>query len=314
MRDSALAVLREGDVLIAFDTTIRVVSTGAHDSIVVLTRSAAPASLSAALLAAQRAAATVRDRADSIELAIVSPFASESWDDATWGLRARWAGRVRLVSVPLARGDTASRAIDVWAPASDPVHAAAAPFASAGEPRTRIVRGAPSAADSIWARGAGRVLIHWPSAADSPPSTAEAVVARGVVLAAPLVRRAIANAAGARIVARFVDGAPAIVERAHGEGCVRDVGFDLPEAGDVSLRESTRRLIGAVGGPCENDEPRSAMHVARLDSLRGGGRLLTASGVPRPPRERSAATSWLLIASALLLLAEVGVRQRTVRT
>lgn len=313
MRDSALAVLREGDVLIAFDTMARVVSTSPRDSVAVLTRSSAPASLSAAFVAAERAAATVRDRADSIELAIVSPFASESWDDATPALRGRWAGRARLIFVPLARGDTASRTISVRAPASDPVHAAAAPFASRGEPRTRIVRAAPLAGDSLWAGEAGHVLVHWPSTTDSAPSTAEAVVSPGIVLAAPLVRRPIGNADRARIVARFADGTPAIIEYAHGAGCIRDVGFDLLEVGDVPLRESTRRLVGVVGGPCENDESRSPMSVARFDSLRGAGPLLATSALPRSPRQRSEVTSWLLIAGALLLLAEVGVRQRTVR-
>jgi aerotolerance regulator-like protein len=311
MRDSALALLREGDVLIAFDTLAHVISTSARDSAAVLTRSAAPSSLSAALVAAERAAATARNHADSIELAIISPFASESWDDATRSLRARWPARVRLVSVPLARSDTALRAVDVRAPASDPVHAAAVPFAAPGEPRTRIVRAALSTGDSVWASEAGHVLVHWPSAADSAPSTAEAVVAPGVVLAAPLVRRSVGEVRRARTVARFADGAPAIVEHAHGDGCIRDVGFDLPVAGDVPLRESTRRLIAVVGAPCENRAAQSAIGVARMDSLRGAGPLLATSVLPRPSQERSRATSWLLIAGALLLMGEVGVRQRT---
>jgi hypothetical protein len=312
LRDSALGMVREGDLLIAFDTMVRVYTAGVRDSIAMLMPTRARASLSAALVAAHRAAAAVRDRTDSVELVIVSPFASESWDEATWALRARWAGRARLISVPLARGDTVLPGIDVRAPASDPVRAAAAPFASAAVSRTRIVRRAPAAADSAWA-SARHVLVHWPGAADSVRASAEAIVAPGVVLAAPLVRRALDNADGARIVARFADGAPAIVEHRHGGGCIRDVGFDLPLVGDVPLRESARRLIGVVGAPCENDEPRSAMTGARLDSLRGAGPLVAAAALTRAPHEGSAATSWLLIVGALLLLAEVGVRQRTVR-
>lgn len=313
MRDSTLAAFRDGDVVIAFDTMVRVLSGGGRDTIAMLARSGARASLSAAFIAAERAATTLRERTDSIELSIVSPLASESWDDATWRLRSQWAGRVRLIPVSLARGDTASPAMDVRASAADPVLAAAAPFASAAVARTRIVRGRPSGADSLWVSRPGRVLVHWPSTVDSSPSTAEAVVAPGVVLAAPLVRRVIDTVTGARIVARFADGTPAIVEHARGAACTRDVAFDLPVIGDVALRESTRRLVALVGAPCENDAPRAPMAVARLDSLRGTGRLLAASTLPRPPRERSAATSWLLIAAALLLLAEVGLRQRAGR-
>jgi hypothetical protein len=111
-------------------------------------------------------------------------------------------------------------------------------------------------------------------------------------------------------MARFADGSPAIVERSSGEGCIRDVAFDLPARGDVALRESTRRLIGVLAAPCEGSEPRRAMSASRLDSLRGTGTLLSTADVPRTSRERSPATSWLLIAGALLLMIEVGVRQR----
>lgn len=313
MRDSALALLRPDDVLIAFDTMARVISANARDSAAVLTRSRARASLSVALVAAERAARRVRNHADSIELAIVSAFASESWDDATWDLRARWGGRIRAASVPLSRGDTGSRGMQVRSPASDPLYAAAMPFASDHEPLTRIVRGPPSAADSMWASEAGHVLVNWPIGADSAASTAVAVVAPKAVLVAPLVRRGMEVGQEARIVARFGDGSPSIVERAYGAGCIRDVGFDLPVAGDVALRESTRRLVRVAGAPCESDEPRSLIAPARLDSLRGAGRLLATSSLTRPSEQQSAATSWLLIVGALLLIAELGVRQRTER-
>jgi hypothetical protein len=313
LRDSARAVIRPDDVLIVFDTTARVVSTSPLDSSAVVTRSRAHASLSAALVAAERAARLVRERADSIELTIVSAFASESWDDVTWTLRERWKGRARLVAVPLSHGDTGSRSIDVRAPASDPVRAAAAPFASGREPLTRIVRSPPSVADSTWASQAGHVLVYWPSLTDSGVPTAVAVVTRESVLAAPLVRRATPIRHEARIVARFGDGSPAVVERAYGMGCVRDVAFDLPTAGDVALRESTRRLVEAIGAPCESDERRSVMGGGRLDSLRGAGPLLVTSSLQPGSAQQSAATSWLLIAGALLLLAEVGVRRRMER-
>jgi hypothetical protein len=313
LRDSALAMLRPDDVLVMFDTVTRVVSTSALDSAAVLTRSRARASLSAALVAAERAARTVRRRADSIELVIVSAFASESWDDATWALRERWHGRARLVAVPLSHGDTGSRSIDVRAPASDPVRAAAAPFMTGRELLTRIVRSAPSAADSTWASRPRHVLVYWPSLTDSGVPTAVAVVTRESVLAAPLVRRAMTIRQESRIVARFGDGSPAVVERAYGAGCVRDVAFDLPMAGDVALRESARRLVGVIGATCESDERRSVMGQGRLDSLRGAGRLLVTSSLERGSEQQSVATSWLLIAGALLLIAEVGVRQRAER-
>ena len=313
MRDSAAAVLRDGDVLVPFDTTAHTIHTGARDSVAVLTRSGAPSSLSVALIAGQRAAATLRDRADSIELVLVSPLDAGSWGDATALLRARWPGRVRVIPVTLARGDTAPTRMVVRAPASDAVVAAAGPILAAGDTRTRVVRETPSAADSAWVRESGHVLVHWPRGPDSARATAEAIVGADVTLAAPLVRRESTDGERAGIVARFADGSPAVIEHASGGGCIRDVGFDFPLAGDVPLRESSRRLVAALGAPCDGNESRTALSVTRLESLRGGPALLATSALPRRSRERSAATSWLLIAGALLLLAEVAVRQRVGR-
>jgi hypothetical protein len=310
MRDSVLAVLREGDVLVAFDTSVHVIATDVRDTAARLTRSGAPASLSPALIGAERGAATLRDRADSIELIIVSTFAAEAWDAATPVLRGRWVGRARLIRLPLATGDSAVRRIDVQAPRSDPVSAAAAPFLGGSAALTRIVRSRASAADSAWASGAGRVLIHWPRATDSDSLTAEGVVAHEVVLAAPLVRRT-ADAGGGRVVARFADGAPAIIERARARGCIREVAFDFPSAGDVPVRESARRLLAVLAAPCEVGEAPRVLEPARLNLLRGPGPLLATSAVPRPVRARSPATLWLLIAGIMLLIIELGLRHRT---
>ena len=309
VRDSAMAMLREGDVLVPYDTSVRMIVTGARDTAAMLVRSPAPASLSVALIAAERAAATLREHADSVELAIVSPFAAEAWDDATTSLRARWPGRVRLVVVPLARGDSSAREADVRAPRSDPVAAAAAPVAGDTSAPVRIVRDDLSLADSAWLETTGRVLVHWPRRETADTMTAQAVVGPDVVLAAPLARRAV-DARGALVLARFADGAPAIVERRRGEGCVRDIAFDLPSRGDVALRESTRRLVALVAAPCDGAAQPVTLNVARMDVLRGSGSLVAASALPSVAGARSAATPWLLIAAALLLMIEVGLRQR----
>lgn len=313
MRDSVLAVVREGDVLVPFDTVARAIAAGIRDSSTVLARSESPASLSAALIVAERLAATLRDRADSVELIIVSPFALESWDAATPALRRRWAGRMRLISLPLARGDSTPLRIDVRAPPSDPVSAASAPFTGRGEALARIARSNPPAEDSVWARASGNVLVHWPRGEPTDSVTSQGVVVGDGVLAAPLVRRPL-DPGDAQIVARFADGRPAIVERAHGEGCLRDVAFDFPVRGDVSLRESARRLVAIAAGPCEGRQTQRTLDAARLSSLQGTGSLLATSVLPRTGHARSAATPWLLIAAALLLLMELGARRRTSAT
>jgi hypothetical protein len=308
-RDSALSVVREGDALIVFDTATVAHTQGARDTAAALVRSTAPPSLSAALIAAERAAIDLRETADSVELVIVSPFADTAWDAATAQLRARWPGRVRLVRTPIGIGDTSPPSVDVRGPASDPVRAALAQFRSDGEASVRVVRGVVVESDSAWVR-AGRVLLHWPRDTADPQLSAQAVVAGDVVLAAPLVRRALAPSGTALVMARFADGSPAVVEQPYGDGCIRDVAFDFPRAGDIPLRESSRRVAALLAGSCQQHATYAAVDSARLDVLRGEGALLATSVLPRAPQRGSRATAWLLIIGALLLLGEVAARRR----
>lgn len=314
LRDSALSVLREGDVMIVFDTASITHPNGSRDSASAVARSTAPPSLSAALIAAERAALDLRETTDSLELVIISSFADAAWDAATPELRARWPARVRLVHVPLATGDTSPSTVDVRGAASDPVRTAVARFASDGDESVRVVRTALSRTDSAWVRAGQRVLLHWPADTGDPATSAQAVVVGDIVLAAPLVRRTLGSSEGAAVMARFADGSPAVVEKTHGHGCIRDVAFDFPRAGDVPLRESSRRIAEALGARCLQHSRYAALGRARLETLRGEGRLLATSSLARAPQQQSRATAWLLIIGAMLLLAEVAARRRVPAT
>lgn len=116
LADSSRRYLAGASTVILFDSTARVVSRGAADSLSAPASTSAPASksvpapkrtpaparqgsLSAALVAALRAAALLREGADSLELVVVSPFAVEEHDAATDALRALWPGRLTTVAV-----------------------------------------------------------------------------------------------------------------------------------------------------------------------------------------------------------------------
>jgi hypothetical protein len=109
---------------------------------------------------------------------------------------------------------------------------------------------------------------------------------------------------------RFADGSPAVVEQPYGDGCIREVAFDFPRAGDIPLRESSRRVAALLAGSCQQHATYAAVDSARLDVLRGEGALLATSVLPRAPQRGSRATAWLLIIGALLLLGEVAARRR----
>jgi len=326
-RDSAARYLRAGDLLVVFDSAARLITGDARDSLAVLDTTAMEAthargSLSAALVAAARTASALGAHADSVELVLVSPLADEEWDAATGAIRSLWPGGARLVRTERTR-DSSPVGIEATSakPAStlddDPVLVVVETLHdSSARAGARIVRGTPSAADSGWAGGAGRVLVHWPVAAPETwprrerADTIGAVVAGGAVLVADFART-VAPPGGGRVVARWMDGAPAAVERPLGEGCVREVAIDLPSRGDLALSESARRLVRAMSAPCGGARDLDSLAEARLALLRGGD---GGTGGGRPPvrsgeREAGREMPWLLAAAALLLLLELPLRR-----
>jgi hypothetical protein len=180
----------------------------------------------------------------------------------------------------------------------------------------RLVRAAPSADDSTWAREAGHVLIHWPAttASASLPKRGRVdtvgAVAAGSALVGRFPRFWSLDATGGRPVARWIDGEPAAVERITGGGCVREVAVALDPASDLTLRPAFRAFVERLVLPCGGT--RAPVPVARAvrDSLAGAGPLVSASALRDPHERASAWTSWLFGAAALLLIIELGMRRQ----
>jgi hypothetical protein len=320
-RDSAASYLRSGDLLVVFDSAARPIARDARDSLAELGASRAPGSLSAALAAATRAASTLSERADSVELVLVSPLAAEEWDAATGAIRSLWRGGVHLVATERAADSSARVGPRPSVEESseledDPVRVAAALMHdSTARAGVRIVRGAPGAADSAWAREAGHVLVHWPATApdDWPrresPDTVGAVVAGGAVLVADFARTVAPPAGGGLVVARWLDGAPAATETTLGEGCLRDVAVSFPVRGDLALRESARRFISALAAPCGGARDLAPLGESRRAVLGGGEQRHHSRALTPGERSESRVTPWLLSAAALLLLVELLLRR-----
>ena len=331
-RDSALALLGAGDALVLFDSSARVVSGSTRDTLAALdttgTSRRARGSLSAALIAAQRAAAPMREHADSIELVVVAAFAGEEVDAATGAIRALWPGRARLVQTRIA--DPRPESVpELRADADDPLAAAVALLgAASSRGPARIVRGLATSEDSAHARG-GAALIIWPPGVDAlgwparhTSDTAGAVVAGDVVLIAPFERRHAAPErrietlpdagagsvqGGARtlqVVARWIDGEPAAVERALGAGCIREVGVPVDPIGDLALRRELRDLVAMLGVSCGGRRELDRLDGASLAMLAGEGPLVDARRL-EPARGRATPlVPWLLGAAMLLALLE----------
>lgn len=291
-RDSALAYVGVGDTLVRLEQV----------------NASAPASLSPLLVGGVRASAALRDRADSIELVIVSAFSADQFDAATDSIRSLWPGRARLVRVAGDALPAPSRRIEVIGAADDPLRAAVALLGTRTGPVTRIVRGAPGAGDSALA-AAGGVLVEWPANPGVVTDTVGAIAAGGVVVVASFARSPHVEASDSlRVVARWVDGAAAGVERALGQGCVRRVMIPVPTIGDLALRRSMRELVDVLAGSCGGARAAVPASDAQLAMLRRAGPLMAARSAPIPRREASVVSAWLLAAAALLLLVELAVR------
>jgi len=311
VRDSALALLRDGDRLVLFDSASREISSNARDSLARLAVVPAAGSLSAALVSARRAAVDAAVGADSVELVLISPLSREEWDAATASIRALWPGRARLVRVAMADAATRRAPVEIRGMPDDPLRTAGFGARRAAQP-VRVVRGAFVSGDSTWAASAGGVLVHWPARFEGQPvDTIGAVILASDVVVAPFARYGALRDPGAWAVARWADGAPAATERALGAaGCVREVAIPVPESGDLVLRESFRRVAAGLLAPCGGWRDTEMLAESFVTILRGSGALAAGAAFTAARDDVSALVPWLLFAAMVLLFAEMAMRRR----
>lgn len=325
--DSASRFYARGDVLVAFDSAAQLIHGDNGLSTLRAGRDSArtSGSVSAALAAGMRAASALRGDADSVELVLISPLAASELDAATRAIRDSWPGRVRVVRIAARDSEASPVSIDVrGASLDDPVRAAVAmlPRADTLNTRTRFVRldrGAPSGADTSWARR-GAAYIRWPASLDSSGwhrrarlDTIGAVAGHSgdggdAVVVSTFIP--VVDAAPGRVVARWVDGSPAATERAFGSGCVRDVAIPIARSGDLALRESTRRLVAQLAAPCGGNVSPAPISDSALAQLRGTGPLIATRALDARSASPSRLATWLLIAALALLLIEPLLRRQ----
>ena len=323
LADSVRAYFASGDAVVFFDSSARVLVDGGLDSL-----RAAPAfakgNLSAGLVAALRAASTMRGAVDSVELVVISPLLTEEFDEATDSIRALWPGSIRLVRLTARGGTNPGGSTTLDALPDDPFRYALA-RAGANSAQARVVRGVAGPADSAWAREAGHVLVAWAASAAQPPGafwsrrspgdTVGAVIAGDVVVVAPFPRGwklAMADTTRRmRVAARWVDGEAAAVEEPLGSGCVRTVAVEVPARGDLVLEPRFGRFVAALAGPCGGRVDAAIAGAARTATLSGQaprtfvGRAAIVPALSIP----TTVSRWLLLAAAALAFAELFVRQ-----
>lgn len=295
--DSTAAVLGEGAT--ALDSAARRPAGGGH----------AAGSISAALVAARRLGAAHGARADSVELLLVSPVSEEELDPATDSVRALWPGGIVIVRVA-ARSDTAvpwplERAL----PADDVLWPALAGLAVQRSARSvRLVRDAPTVADSAFAR-AGGVVVRWDSLGARPAAAQGLAMGDDVVVAS--FGRDTLDMPGV-VLARWADGAPAALESRLGDGCVRRVAVGIPLAGDLPLRPAFQQIVRGLAARCSHLRPVSgiAADPASIARLAGGGRAASGRDLSRDDAQRTPIATWLLALALVCALLEIALRAR----
>ena len=318
-RDSALAYFRDGDLLVVFDSAARLIDAAPRDTLRTLALTAARGSLSAAFVAARRAGALAALRADSVELVLISPLSLEEWDAATAAVRAEWPGGARVVGVGLVPPDLERRAVEVrGAGGEDGLTAGLGARRSALGNRNsnsvRVVRGSATAADSVWAAEAGRVLVRWPAArASGEADSAGALVMGDDVVVGPFARLKLPSAERRvprpAVTARWGDGVPAVTETRFGAtSCIRDVGILLPERGDLVLRESFGRVVEGLVAPCGGGRDGRGIGDSLLRVLAGSASIATARALARDGMGGKWTAFWMLLGALLLMMAEYPLR------
>ena len=271
-RDSVRALFRSGDAVVLFDTAAWLADS--PDSIGVKARGAASGSLSAGLVAALRAGSVVRDGADSVELVVVSPATLAERDRATSAIRAQWPGRGRLVRVaatPATNADVSQRM--------------QVNFLSASRPRFAVAR--------------NRI------------DTVGAVVARGNVVIAPFERRwrfVPDSLAHARVIARWIDGEPAAIERDSASTCTRSVAIPIDSTGDMLLRPGFVSFRAALSEQCGYSSASAPDPVAAA-MLAGAGRLASAAQFPPSMDVDSPLARWLAALALVLAIIDMILRR-----
>jgi hypothetical protein len=334
IRDSVRAVYRNQDAVVVFDSVARLVTGKVGDSLAALRLTSRRGNMSAALIAALRAGSALRDRADSLDLVIVSPFAREEFDAATDTIRKLWPGRARLAKVAAPAVDTvAPRAsLTISGAAGDPLAVTVELARTTVSASGRIDRGSsqfgtsgttgvrdasPSSLIGVASRAP---LIGWPATTRprfavprSVRDTVGGVMAGDAVVVSTFERQwsfPPDSLRGAEVIARWVDGEPAAIEKPDDTGCVRSVAIPVTPIGDFVIRHDFVRLVASLSRPCARITSLMPADPADIAKLEGKGGLAPRAAFHPLTDAHSDLAPWLFALALAAAIGELFVRRR----
>ena len=334
IRDSVRAVYRNGDAVVVFDSSTRVVTRDISAAIDSLRPTIRRGNLSAALIAALRAGSSLRERADSIELVLVSPFAKEELDAATDSIRKHWPGKARLVRVALPAVDTAGGNLAISAGVNDPLRVTAtlAGQRETGNGQQATDNGQRKTGNALIDRGTtqplhaespsrdGGALIDWPASTRPRFALPRAVkdTVGGVMAGESAVVATFERSwsyppdslRDGEVIARWVDGEPAAIEKPDGPGCVRSVAIPVTPVGDLVIRTEFVRLVASLSRPCAQTTSLIPADQSVVAKLEGKGGLASREAFQAGADARSELAPCLFALALAAAIAELLVRRR----
>jgi hypothetical protein len=115
---------------------------------------------------------------------------------------------------------------------------------------------------------------------------------------------------GAEVIARWVDGEPAAIEKPDGPGCVRSVAIPVTPIGDLVIRTDFVRFVASLSRPCAQVTSLIPADPAVVAKLEGKGGLAPREAFQPVTDAHSELAPWLFALAIAAAIGEVFVRRR----
>jgi hypothetical protein len=115
---------------------------------------------------------------------------------------------------------------------------------------------------------------------------------------------------GAEVIARWVDGEPAAIEKPNGAGCTRSVAVPVTPVGDFVIRRDFVRFVSSLSRPCSATTSMIPADPGAVDKLEGKGGLAPRAAFQPLTDAHSDLAPWLFALAIAAAIAELFVRRR----
>jgi hypothetical protein len=95
-----------------------------------------------------------------------------------------------------------------------------------------------------------------------------------------------------------------------GQGCIRTVGFDVPDVGDFALSAGFQRIASALLAPCGGREPARVASDSLIAALAGEPPQPTTVRMPDERATANRLAAALMTLAVLLSISELMLRRR----